>query len=173
MTDDELYAFGERHGLCPEPKDKNFPEALRRYEVYQAAVKLLSKKAGWPLELHNPINPFLHWTVTVYSNYTLPVRRMSEEDETWVVVMILEELNLPEERDAFWHYDCFDGNVEMRLKPWEKPSEKVKQARGWHDRSTTMQTMIRSRRTIDRAKRVGTLENKPKLTRVILDCCEG
>ena len=89
-------------------------------------MKLLSKKVGWTLELHTPINPYLHWTVTLYSNYTIPVRRLSEDDETEVVVTILEELNLPEERDAFWHYDCFDGDVEMRLKPWKEPSEKVK-----------------------------------------------
>ena len=65
------------------------------------------------------------------------------------------------------------GDIRVSHAFRSEPSEKVKQARGWHDRSTTMQTMIRSRRTIDHAKRVGTLENKPKLTRVILDCCEG
>ena len=90
-------------------------------------MKLLSKKVGWTLELHTPINPYLHWTVTVYSNYTIPVRRLSEDDETEVVVTIHEELNLSEERNALWYYDCFDGEVGMRLKPWTEPSEKVKQ----------------------------------------------
>ena len=29
VTGDELYAFAERHELCPEPEDKDYPERLR------------------------------------------------------------------------------------------------------------------------------------------------
>ena len=110
------------------PEDKDYPEGLlvRLYDACQAAVKLLGKKAGIPLKLHNPINPHLHWTVTLYSNYTIPARILTEEDETDVVMTILEELELPEDRYALWHYDCFNGEVETRLKPWKAPSDKFK-----------------------------------------------
>ena len=63
--------------------------------------------------------------MTLYSNYAAPVKRLPDEDEQDVIDTIADELDLPDDRQALWHYDYFPGEPEMRLKPWEKPSDYV------------------------------------------------
>ena len=65
-------------------------------------------------------------SVTLYSNYAAPVQRLPDEDEQDVIDTIADELDLPEDRQALWHYDYFPGEPEMRLKPWEEPSDNMR-----------------------------------------------
>ncbi|KAI0085534.1 hypothetical protein BDY19DRAFT_965493 [Irpex rosettiformis] len=72
-----------------------------------------------------PLNPDFEWNIALYSNYVLEDEKLIYEDEETVVKWLLETLKFPEGRMALWHYDFFDGNLEMRCRPWTPPSEEV------------------------------------------------
>ncbi|KAI0085535.1 hypothetical protein BDY19DRAFT_439732 [Irpex rosettiformis] len=123
VTTDELLKFATENKLYPNFKDKT--DATCRLWALDSAVKLLSVSVKFPLELRMPLNPDFEWNIALYSNYVVEDERLIEEDEETVVNWLLDTLKLPTSRIPVWHYDFFDGNLEMRCSPWTPPSEEI------------------------------------------------
>ena len=85
---------------------------------------MMGKKFNYPLQLRMPLNADYQWNVAVYSNFEVEEERLVDEDEARLVQMIREEMNIPKDREALWHYDGQSGSIEMRCRPWRLPSKR-------------------------------------------------
>ena len=82
---------------------------------------MMGKKFNYPLQLRMPLNADYQWNVALYSNFEVEEERLVDEDEARLVQMIREEMNIPKDREALWHYDGQSGSIEMRCRPWRLP----------------------------------------------------
>ncbi len=56
--------------------------------------------------------------VALYSNFVVNRKRLPAEEESVILGVIADELELPEDRLPLWYHDIRFGCEEMRVDPW-------------------------------------------------------
>ena len=127
VTREELLDYATSLKLRFPPIYEGKCEVVRNFWAFEAAVRHMSKKFNFRLHLRMPLNVDYQWNVALYSNYVVAQGRLIREDEARLTQMIQEEMGLPRDRKALWHYDSEEGTILMRTWTWKLPSKETQE----------------------------------------------